>query len=95
MHALRLGIQGVELLTTGAISLPVPQPARDYLRAVRRGEVALHDVVDAVAAAEAELERLRDASTLAAEPDRRWVDDWLHRSHQAYWSQLDLHEFDE
>ncbi len=93
MHALRLGLQGVELLTTGAISLPVPQPARDYLRAVRRGEVALHEVVGAVADAEAELERLRDASTLAAEPDRRWVDDWLHRSHEAYWSRLDPDEF--
>lgn len=39
MHALRLGIQGVELLSTGRITLPVPQPHRDYLRAVRRGEV--------------------------------------------------------
>ncbi len=26
MHALRLGAQGVELLTTGRITLPVPEP---------------------------------------------------------------------
>jgi uncharacterized protein len=36
MHALRLGLQGVELLTTGRISLPVPEPDRAYLRTVRR-----------------------------------------------------------
>ena len=29
MHALRLGLQGIELLTTGRITLPVPPPHRD------------------------------------------------------------------
>src|SRR6266436_8510190 len=38
MHALRLGLQGIELLTTGRITLPVPEPHRGYLRSVRRGE---------------------------------------------------------
>ena len=28
MHALRLGLQGIELLTTGRITLPVPEPDR-------------------------------------------------------------------
>ncbi len=86
MHALRLGRQGVELLTTGRITLPVPEPDREYLRAIRRGEVGLHEVVAAVAASEAELIRLRSGSALPDEPDRRWVDEWLHRSHLNYWS---------
>ena len=38
MHALRLGLQGIELLTTGRITLPVPEPDRIYLRSIRRGE---------------------------------------------------------
>ena len=87
MHALRLGYQGVELLTTGRITLPVPEPQRAYLRAIRRGEVALDEVVEAVSAAEAELGRLKESSALPAEPDRQWVDHWLHRSHLAYWGQ--------
>ena len=37
MHALRLGLQGVELLTTGRITLPVPEPHRAYLRSIRKG----------------------------------------------------------
>jgi hypothetical protein len=88
MHALRLGVQGVELLTTGRITLPVPQPARDQLRAIRRGDVPLDDVVAAIDAAEAELVRLSDHATVPAEPDRRWVDDWLHRWHLRYWQTL-------
>ncbi|MGW5240042.1 DNA polymerase beta superfamily protein [Monashia sp. NPDC004114] len=86
MHALRLGIQGVELLTTGRITLPVPEPERSYLRRVRRGEVGLAEVVAKVDAAEARLIALRDGSALPEEPDRPWVNDWLHRAHIEFWS---------
>ena len=88
MHALRLGYQGIELLSTGRITLPVPDPHRAYLRSIRRGEVELNEVVEAVSAAEAELTRLKASSTLPDEPDHRWVDAWLHRSHLRYWDQL-------
>jgi hypothetical protein len=86
MHALRLGVQGVELLTTGRITLPMPEPDRNYLRQVRRGEVALKEVIAQVDQAAEHLAALRDASDLPAEPDRSWVDEWLHRSHLSYWS---------
>ena len=86
MHALRLGLQGIELLSTGRITLPVPRPDLDYLRAIRRGEVPLAEVVAAVTAAEARLAALRDAAAVPPQPDRRWADDWLHRSHQEFWS---------
>jgi hypothetical protein len=85
MHALRLGIQGVELLTTGRITLPVPEPDLGYLRAIRRGEVQLREVLGAIEAAESRLMSLRDSSTVQDEPDRHWVDEWLHRSHLAFW----------
>ena len=86
MHALRLGLQGIELLSTGRISLPVPEPDRAYLRSVRRGERSLEEVLDAVARAEGRLARLRDNPSVPDQPDRRWVDDWLHRSYQDFWS---------
>jgi hypothetical protein len=89
MHALRLGYQGVELLTTGRITLPVPEPQCAYLRSIRRGEVGLDEVVTAVSAAETELALLKEDSTLPDEPDREWVDKWLHRSHLKYWSELE------
>ncbi len=88
MHALRLGLQGVELLTTGRISLPVPEPDRAHLRAVRRGEVPLPEVLGAIADVEARLTALRTSSAVPPEPDRAWVDDWLHRSYLTFWSTL-------
>jgi hypothetical protein len=88
MHALRLGIQGVELLSTGRITLPVPEPDRTHLRRVRRGEVPLAEVVAAVDDAEARLTALRDAPSVPAVPDRAWVDGWLHRSYMAHWETL-------
>jgi uncharacterized protein len=86
MHALRLGLQGIELLTTGRIALPVPPPERDTLRAVRRGELRLADVLDLITGAEARLTELRDSSALPEQPDRSWVDGWLHRSYLNFWA---------
>jgi len=88
MHALRLGIQGVELLTTGRITLPIPEPDRAYLRSVRRGEVKLDEVLARIADVDDRLTTLTSTSSVPAEPDRAWVDAWLHRSHVAYWDRL-------
>jgi hypothetical protein len=86
MHALRLGLQGIELLTTGRITLPVPEPHRAYLRSIRRGERPLAEVLDAVSDAEARLAQLRGSPAIADQPDRHWVDDWLHRSYLNFWA---------
>lgn len=87
-HALRLGIQGVELLTTGRMSLPMAAPHREYLRAVRRGEVALDDVIARIDDYERRLTVLRESAAVPDQPDRRWVDDWLHRSYSDYWARI-------
>jgi uncharacterized protein len=86
MHALRLGLQGVELLSTGRITLPVPEPQRAYLRSIRRGERPLAEVLEAISDAEARLAALRDSPAIADQPDRRWADDWLHRSYLNFWA---------
>ena len=86
MQALRLGLQGIELLTTGRITLPAPEPHRAYLRSIRRGERPLGEVLDAVSDTEARLAQLRDIPAIAEQPDRAWVEDWLHRSHLNFWA---------
>ena len=86
MHALRLGLQGAELLSTGRITLPVPEPHLGYLRSVRRGEVPLDEVVDAITDAEDRLAQLRGNPGLPDQPDREWVDEWLHRSYLNFWT---------
>src|SRR5258708_24459284 len=81
MHALRLGMQGIEFLTTGRITLPVREPHRAYFRSIRQGDVPLTEVLGAITSAETELTCLRDTSAVPGQPDRGWVDDWLHRTH--------------
>ncbi|WP_432564212.1 nucleotidyltransferase domain-containing protein [Kineococcus sp. SYSU DK003] len=86
VHALRLGVQGLELLRTGRVTLPVPAPELDALRAVRRGEWELRDVEAWIAELESDLDRAVATSTLPEQADRAWLDGWLARSHQAFWS---------
>jgi uncharacterized protein len=86
MHALRLGLQGIELLSTGRITLPVPEPHRACLRSIRRGERSLAEVLATITDAETRLAGLRDSAAVPEQPDRRWVDDWLHRSYLDFWA---------
>lgn len=79
----------MELLTEGRISLPVPEPSRSHLRSVRRGEVPLREVLEVLAELEERLTVLQQSADVPAEPDRTWVDGWLHRAHLAYWAGLD------
>jgi hypothetical protein len=75
MHALRIAHQGLELLTTGRITLPVPEPARTRLRAVRSGAVPLDEVLErlggAKRAARARLRGRRPARALRRRGGRR------------------------
>ena len=89
MHALRLGLQGVELLSTGRITLPVPQPHRDYLRSIRHGQIPLAEVLAAIDDAERLLGGLRDSPAVPDRPDHGWVNAWLHRAHLDYWTRQD------
>lgn len=87
-NALRLGIQGVELLSTGRITVPVPEPSRERLRSIRRGEVPVDDVLAAIDQTQAEFLRLQTSTVVPAQPRSTVVDKWLHRSHWACWSTL-------
>jgi uncharacterized protein len=56
------------------------------MRSIRRGERPLAEVLDAITGAEAQLAGLRDSAAIPGQPDRRWVDDWLHRSYLDFWA---------
>lgn len=85
MHALRIGVQGIELLRTGAITLPIPEPRRTELRAVRAGEVPLDDVLARLDELTAELETACDTPGLRDTGDRDAVDRFLTRAYRASW----------
>lgn len=86
MHSLRVAYQGIELITTGRISLPVPDDARRHLMTVRRGELPLPQVVADLHAKSSELEQAVLAAELPEAADRRAIDGFLVRAYERAWS---------
>jgi uncharacterized protein len=85
MHVARLGHQGIELLTTGRLSLPMAEPERSRVMAIRTGEVPYDEAVDAIEAIERDLVTACEESPLRAEPDRELVDDFLLDTYREAW----------
>ncbi|MFJ9781340.1 DNA polymerase beta superfamily protein [Amycolatopsis sp. NPDC101161] len=86
MHMVRLGVQGVELLETGRMTLPIAEPWLTWLRDLRRGKHTQDEALAAAAELEDRLERLvRGGSPLPEEPDRDWADRWLVRAYGLAW----------
>src|SRR6266545_2224637 len=62
MHMVRLGVQCVELLRTGRITLPLAEPWLSWCRALRRGERSKQEALEAAADLEQQLVELRGTS---------------------------------
>lgn len=86
-HALRLGLQGVEIMETGVLTLPMRAADRASVMAVRRGEVTYEEALARIDAAEARLRRAVDAgrSPLPADPDLDVVSRWSVLWHDMAW----------
>lgn len=85
MHMVRLGVQGVELLETGRITLPVPEPWLTWLRDLRQGK---HSKAEALAAAEELEARLLTSITtspLPRRPGRDLANSWLIAAYRQVW----------
>lgn len=85
-HMVRLGVQGVELLKTGRITLPMPEPWRTYLRDMRQGRVEKQEALDQASDLENHLLRLAVTSPLPERPDHDVVNRWLTEVYQEAWS---------
>jgi predicted nucleotidyltransferase len=84
MHTLRLGLQGVELLETGRLSLPMREPERSTIMSIRRGDVSFAAALELIDAAEA---RLAECRPERDEPDRDRIEQWLVATHLTHWSE--------
>ncbi|MUL41181.1 nucleotidyltransferase [Streptomonospora sp. PA3] len=84
-HMVRLGVQGVELLETGRLTLPMPEPRATWLRELRRGEHSLEEALEAAAGLEDRLTALLATADLPEAPDHAWADAWLVEAYQRHW----------
>lgn len=85
MHVLRLGYQGVELLSTGRLTIPLPEPARSFVYATRLGQVPLQDALTRAGELERELKDLLDDAPVPAEPARDALETWMRARYWECW----------
>jgi uncharacterized protein len=86
MHALRLGYQGVEFLTTERLTLPMSGAARDACMEVRLGHWPLEKVVAEIDVVEKELEALLVSSPLPESADYPQINRLLVEMYRQHWS---------
>lgn len=88
-HALRLGLQGLEMTEHARLTLPMPADQRERVLAVKSGAVPDLDAVLAeIAAVRDRIEALLDAGTtpLPAEPDTDRISAWSVEAHLRHWA---------
>lgn len=88
-HALRLAIQGIEMLGEATIHLPMLEPNLSFIRAVKAGEIRKDHVLAEVRLRRAELLRHLEGdplgSPLRAEPDLDRINRWSASVHLGWW----------
>ena len=86
-HALRLSLQGLEIARHGTLTLPMPEPQRNSVLAVRRGEVSKEDVTrrcdELMFFTEAYLEG--GYCQLPPEPNLQIITEWAVEAQRNFW----------
>lgn len=84
-HMVRLGVQGVEMLTTGRVTLPIAEPWRTWLLELRQGKHTMTEAIDRATELEAQLLELRESSDLPPKPDYGQANEWLIGVYRREW----------
>jgi len=85
MHAVRLGLQGYELMTTGNISLPLAQEERDLCLSIRAGKISKRECLDLIYELEAQLEAAIEKAPIQEQGDKRAWNFLLHDTYLDDW----------
>jgi hypothetical protein len=85
MHAARLGYQGLELLGTGHLTLPMPEPERSRVMAIRTGQRTVDEAIAEIEDVESRLAAALETTPLPADPDREAVDRFLVDAYRRAW----------
>lgn len=83
MHALRLAMQGIELLTYRKLTLPVTEPNLSVLRAVRTGEYSYEKTLSLIEANEDQLKEVVEECTWEADTDL--INKFMVDAHRLHW----------
>lgn len=86
-HALRLAYQGLEIASTGVLTLPLPTGQRERVLSVKRGEVPRDEVSAEIAVLEAKVRGLLDegSTPLPATADYEVIGEWAVSAQRRHW----------
>lgn len=84
-HIVRLGMQGEEILSTGKITLPMPEEQRNEVIKVRTGGYSLSEVSELLLQAEERLDNAYEKSVLPEEPATGEVEWWMTQVYLQHW----------
>ena len=86
-HALRLAYQGLEIASTGVLTLPLPAEQRERVLSVKRGEVPREEVSAEISALEAKVRGLLDTggTPLPATADHDVISEWAVSAQRRHW----------
>lgn len=87
-HALRLALQGLEVARDGRLTLPMPEPERARVLAVKSGAVAeVDEVLREIDDVQAQVEDLlaTGRTALPAQPDWDSIGTWSVSAHRRHW----------
>lgn len=87
-HIIRLGLQGIELMSTGHLSLPMRDEDCRKVSDIRTGKVELNAVLTMGGKLERELKDLIDTSPLPPDPDHDAIDKFLADAYCRHWGVL-------
>ncbi|WP_099021249.1 nucleotidyltransferase domain-containing protein [Mycolicibacterium palauense] len=85
-HAIRLAIQGTQLMDIGVVVLPMMKTHRELLLRVREGAFSLEHALDILAALTDDLREAIAYSTLPDKPNTDELDDFLIGMHNRHWT---------
>lgn len=86
MHAARLGYQGIELMTTGSIHLPMTGEALQVCRAIRNGNLSKEAALSIIRGLEAGLEDAIETADLPEFGSKEVVSELLHYIYMEDWN---------
>jgi uncharacterized protein len=84
-HVIRLGYQGIELMTTGKLTLPMEEVYRQTVISVRKGAYTLDGVIKLAHALENLLVAAKEKSTLPPQPNKAAVEEWMLSQYVNRW----------
>jgi predicted nucleotidyltransferase len=85
MHAIRLAIQGIEIMEEGRLTLPMKRDARALVRSIREGKMTESEALDTLEHYESELRHAVEKSKLPDNPDYSAINRFLIKAYYDTW----------